>query len=115
MKRALALVSVLLAGQAAAAPLNCTQDADTKAALCYDPKELRANGEIRAFKLYRGGPKGIQGKPADARFYCDSGILELFDRVGGVILREQPQQSHVVELRGDVCKDKAARPDKSLK
>lgn len=97
------------------APLSCRRDPSNDRHFCYDPKAIRANGEIRAFKLYQGGPKGVDGNPYEARFYCDRGFLELRDRQGVVFARDQPEKLHIVQLRDDVCAEKGAKPDKTLK
>ena len=116
MKRtALALALIAAAAPAMAAPLSCRVEESTDRHFCYDPKGIRANGEVRAFKLYQGGPKGVEGNPYEARFYCELGVLELRDRKGVVFARDQPTKLHIVQLRGDVCAEKGAKPDKTLK
>lgn len=116
MKRAtIALVLLAIALPTMAAKLSCRVDDSNDRHFCYDPKAIRVNGEIRAFKLYQGGPKGVEGNPFEARFYCERGVLEMRDRQGVVFIRDQPSKLHLIQLRDDICAEKGAKPDKSLK
>lgn len=115
MKLAIIFASTLLIADATAAPkISCRQDADTKAAACYETKSVRSNGELRSFIMATGGPKGVKRSPYMAVVNCRVKYLELRDKQGVVFARKIPPKPYMRGLVHDVCQEPKPKPDKTL-
>ena len=97
-----------------AGDLSCRQDPDTKAAICYEPKTLKGNGDLRSFTMATGGPKGVEKSPYLGVVNCRVKYLEMRDKLGVVFARQVPQKRHVRDFVYDVCNEHKPRLDRSL-
>jgi hypothetical protein len=109
-----AAIAALASVQAQAIQLSCRADDDTHETVCYYPKDIKSNGDLRSFALYTGGPKGVTKNVNLAIVNCKVGYLELRDRKGVVFARNQPSKLYVVRLRDDVCKESKIKIDPTL-
>jgi hypothetical protein len=110
-----AILLTLLGSNAHAATLSCREDDNTRSTVCYNPREVRVNGNLRSFALYMGGPAGVDKNMNTAVVNCKAGYLELRDPRGVVFARDQPSKLHIVQLRDDVCAEANVKQDVSLK
>lgn len=94
--------------------LSCRMNKDNNVTICYRPNEVRANGEIRSFMLYTGGPKGVEKTGQTAMFYCKQGFFEMQDKNGVVITRTQPSKLYIIQMREDICSEQNVKLDKTL-
>ncbi|GAO35223.1 hypothetical protein SCT_0607 [Sulfuricella sp. T08] len=99
---------------AQAVQLSCSEDSNTRQRLCYNPKAVRSNGDLRAVRLYKGGPNGADDTGFTAVLNCKVGYLEMRDKQGVVFARDQPEKLYVVLFRDYVCGEKQHKHDKSL-
>lgn len=106
--------AALLPASSWAGNLSCVQDADTYATTCFDPKKVTSNGELRATKLYSGGPKEVNDLGHTAVVYCNRQIIELRDRKGIVFARNRPTTRQSFRLWNDICSAES-KPDKNLR
>ena len=115
MKRAiLFVIGIFIATGAFAQKLSCRQDADTKAAICYEPRSLKGNGDLRSFTMATGGPKGVTKSAHLGVVNCRVKYLEFRDKQGVVFARQIPKKRHVRDFVYDVCNEHKPKPDRSL-
>lgn len=103
-----------LSVSAFAVQLSCSEDDNTRQRLCFNPKAVRANGDLRAVRLYKGGPNGVDDTGYTAVLNCKVGYLELRDKKGVIFARDQPSKLYAVQFRDYVCKEKQVKADKEL-
>ena len=115
MKRVFLIVLFCISANSWAAKLTCSDDTNTNEYLCYNDKDVKANGDLRAVKLYKGGPKGVNDTGFLAVLNCKIGYLEMRDRQGVTFARDQPEKLHVIKYRDMICEEKNPRVDKTLK
>lgn len=114
MKRLIVVILICLSGNVFATKIDCTQDKNNLQMTCFDPKEVRANGNLRATRLYMGGPNQIDKTPYTLFTDCEIGYFEMRDKSGVVFARDQPTKLHSVQLRDKICDSTPIR-DKTLK
>lgn len=107
-------LAVLVAGETQAAALSCAVNEATREHFCYAKKELRQNGSLRSFPIYKGGPNGANPTGVVGVFNCTIGYLRMVDRRGVIIATAMPSKSHIIELRGFVCEEKNVKLDRKL-
>ena len=115
LRIAVAVLGLLVAGSACAVQLSCSEDDNTHQRLCYNPKDVRSNGNLRAVKLFKGGPNGANETTYTAVIDCKIGYLELRDRQGVAFARDQPEKLYAVQFRDFVCEEAKPKADKSLR
>lgn len=113
-KLVIAIMTAAFSSSAFAAQLSCSEDDSTRQRLCYNPKAVRANGDLRAVRLYKGGPNGVDETGFTAVLNCKVGYLEMRDKKGVVFARDQPSKLYAVQFRDYVCEDKQVKADKAL-
>lgn len=109
------LLLILAAPSTFAATLSCREDPNTREHFCYLPSELRANGELRSFPVFKGGPKGADRSGYLAVAHCKTGLLELRDRKGVIFAKNIPSKRHIKSLLNDACSEEKVKIDKKLK
>jgi len=108
------LLLMLLSCSTQCATISCRDDSNTKQYFCYLPNEIRANGDLRSFPLFTGGPKGVSRTGQTVVVNCKAGYMELRDRKGVVFARNYPAKPHIIQVRDDVCEEKNIKRDASL-
>lgn len=95
--------------------LSCREDPDTRETICYHSNQVTANGDLRAFQLYKGGPNGVDRTAYTAVVNCKAGYMELRDKKGVIFARDQPNKLNVVQIRDDVCNEAKVKQDTHLR
>jgi hypothetical protein len=109
------IIGILGSGAFAADKVTCFEERESRKTFCFDPKQVRANGSLRAFTLYTGGPNGVSKTTNTGVFNCQAGYMELRDHRGVIFARDQPEKSHVIRLRDSVCAIEKPRNDPALR
>lgn len=84
-------------------PLSCGQNAQTLELSCIDPKRVTHNGDLKAAKLWTGGPKEIRETAYTIVANCKHGTVELRDRKGIVFARSRPDSDQSRVLYRTIC------------
>jgi len=110
-------VSLLLFSALAmpAGNLTCAQNESTFQVMCFLKNGVRENGDVRAAKFYKGGPKNIEDTGFTARAHCGSHVLELTDRDGVAFIRNVPTEQVGKDFVRFLCDHKPAKHDPKLK
>jgi hypothetical protein len=115
LRIAIAVFGLVATGSASAVQLSCSEDDNTHQRLCYNPKDVRSNGNLRAVRLFKGGPQGVNETTFMAVIDCKIGYLELRDKQGVAFARDQPEKLYAVQFRDFVCEEAKPKVDKSLR
>lgn len=116
MRKAAIFFSLIIGSTSAAAtPLSCAENTTTFQLMCFAKNGVRSNGQVRAAKLWRGGPKNIDETSFTARVHCGSGALELTDRDGVAFARNIPEAQVGKDFVRYLCAHNPTKPDKKLK
>ncbi len=116
MRRAVFIFTLITAPSiATATPLSCAENTTTFQLMCFAKNGVRSNGQVRAAKLWRGGPNNIEATSYTARVHCGSGALELTDRDGVAFARNIPEAQVGKDFVRYLCAHSPTKPDKKLK
>lgn len=88
--RLAAIALIAMPAIAQAQQLSCAQDEATFKMMCFAKNGVRSNGNVRAARVYQGGPKSVRETTYTARVHCVSRALELTDRDGVAFARNVP-------------------------
>lgn len=94
--------------------LVCAQNTTTFAHTCFPVNGVRQNGEVRAARLYRGGPNDVTDTGYTARVHCVSGVLELTDRQGVAFARNRPEEQSGKDFVRLLCEHSKTKTDPKL-
>lgn len=114
--RRLALVFSLglLPTTSSATPLTCAENSVTFQMMCFANNGVTQNGDVRAAKLWMGGPKNIERSSITARVHCISKGLELTDSDGVAFARNRPGEQVGKDLVRFLCEHKQTKKDPKL-
>ena len=115
-KLIICLASLLFSAFAiAAGNLTCAQNESTFQLMCFLKNGVRENGDVRAAKFYKGGPKNIEDTGFTARVHCGSHVLEVTDRDGVAFIRNVPTEQVGKDFVRFLCEHKPTKHDPKLK
>ncbi len=108
-------IMMLWASPTMAGQLVCAENEITFQLMCFPKAGVRQNGDVRATKLWQGGPKNVTATNFTARVHCISGALELTDRDGIAFARNIPDAQVGKDFVRFLCEHSPTKQDKSLK
>ena len=111
----LAIVAILVV-DAEAAQLTCYEESGTRKHTCYDPANVRRNGDLRGVAIFSGGPNGARPTGFTMIVDCKKSISTLQDR-DGVNFGGGPSSSTSTSraLTGWICEESKTKTDAKLR
>jgi hypothetical protein len=118
LSRAPLFAAVLLVSVPAfATELTCYEEAGTLRNTCFDPLQVRQNGDLRGVGLYSGGPKGV--KPVQGMTLvvnCSTKVATLQDETGANFAGGKTKATDQLKaLSGWICEVKKTKLQKTLR
>lgn len=114
MRTTLAIALLTMPALAQAQQLSCAQDATTFMLMCFAKNGVRSNGNVRAARVYQGGPKNVRSTTYTARVHCLSRVLELTDSDGVAFARNIPEAQLGKDFVRHLCEHHPTKHDPKL-
>lgn len=94
----------------------CYEEPGSRAMTCIDATHVRSNGNLRASKIFMGGPNGVEARSWQLIADCALKVAVLQDErgvnFGAGAFDSTPAMK---ELGPDICEVKKTRPDTKLR